>query len=114
MPFTLAGSPFWMRTRQTLGAWSAASSIQPSTVRGFSRKVVRQTKGQPVTAGLFGISGARRDNHPLRIMEPKPPDIAVAIPALNERENLELLLPSLWSVTKRLGLIAELTVVDGR
>src|SRR5260370_33156674 len=46
-------------------------------------------------------------------MEPKPLDIAVAIPALNERENLELLLPSLWAVTKRLGLMAEIIVVDG-
>src|SRR5260370_37526335 len=46
-------------------------------------------------------------------MEPKPPDIAAVIPALNERENLELLLPSLWAVTKRLGLVAEIIVVDG-
>ena len=46
-------------------------------------------------------------------MEPKPPDIAAVIPALNERENLELLLPSLWAVTERLGLVAEIIVVDG-
>jgi len=46
-------------------------------------------------------------------MQAKPCDIAIAIPALNERENLELLLPSLWAVTKRLGLMAEIIVVDG-
>src|SRR5205814_7005947 len=46
-------------------------------------------------------------------MKPKPPDIAAVIPALNERENLELLLPSLWAVTERLGLVAEIIVVDG-
>ena len=46
-------------------------------------------------------------------MEPKPLDIAVVVPALNERENLELLLPSLWDVTQRLGLAAEIIVVDG-
>src|SRR5260221_6851535 len=46
-------------------------------------------------------------------MEPKPLDIAVVVPALNERENLELLLPSLWAVTERLGLVAEIIVVDG-
>jgi dolichol-phosphate mannosyltransferase len=46
-------------------------------------------------------------------MELKPPDISVVVPALNERENLELLLPSLWAVTERLGLTAEIIVVDG-
>ena len=46
-------------------------------------------------------------------MQPKPPDIAVVVPALNERENLELLLPSLLAVTERLGLVAEIIVVDG-
>ena len=46
-------------------------------------------------------------------MQPKPPDIAVVIPALNERENLELLIPSLWSVTRRLSLEAEIIVVEG-
>ncbi len=46
-------------------------------------------------------------------MEPKPPDIAAVIPALNERENLELLLPSLWAVT--LSSMADpLTARDGR
>src|SRR5206468_12596734 len=44
---------------------------------------------------------------------PKPLDIAVVVPALNERENLELLLPTLWAVTERLGLVAEIIVVDG-
>jgi dolichol-phosphate mannosyltransferase len=46
-------------------------------------------------------------------MQAKSCDISVVIPALNERENLELLLPSLWSVTERLGLVAEIIVVDG-
>ena len=46
-------------------------------------------------------------------MQPKPPDIAIVIPALNEQENLELLLPSLWTVTDELGLAAEIIVVDG-
>lgn len=46
-------------------------------------------------------------------MQPKPPDIAVVIPALNERANLELLLPSLSAVTDGLGLRAEIIVVDG-
>jgi len=46
-------------------------------------------------------------------MQPKPPDIAVVIPALNERENLELLIPSLWSVTRSLNLEAEIIVVEG-
>ncbi len=53
------------------------------------------------------------DNPPLLTMPSKAPDIAAVIPALNERENLELLLPSLWAVTKRLGVMAEIIVVDG-
>lgn len=46
-------------------------------------------------------------------MQPKLPDIAVVIPALNERLNLELLLPSLKDVVGGLGLKAEIIVVDG-
>jgi dolichol-phosphate mannosyltransferase len=46
-------------------------------------------------------------------MKPKPPDIAVVIPVLNERKNLELLLPSLRAVTDGLELVAEIIVVDG-
>jgi dolichol-phosphate mannosyltransferase len=46
-------------------------------------------------------------------MQLKLPDIAVVIPALNERLNLELLLPSLKDVVSGLGLLAEIIVVDG-
>jgi len=46
-------------------------------------------------------------------MQPAPPDIAIVIPVLNERENLELLLPSLLTVSSELGLGAEIIVVDG-
>jgi len=46
-------------------------------------------------------------------MKPELPDIAVVIPALNERENLESLLPSLKEVIGGLGLRAEIIVVDG-
>lgn len=46
-------------------------------------------------------------------MKPELPDIAVIIPALNERENLESLLPSLKEVVRGLGLRAEIIVVDG-
>jgi dolichol-phosphate mannosyltransferase len=42
-----------------------------------------------------------------------PPDLAVIIPAWNERENLELLLPALKEVLSDLGLAAEIVVVDG-
>lgn len=41
------------------------------------------------------------------------PDLAVVIPALNERENLEILLPALREVLASLGLTAEIVVVDG-
>jgi dolichol-phosphate mannosyltransferase len=46
-------------------------------------------------------------------MQPQLLDIAVVIPALNERENLELLLPSLKEVLGGLSLRAEIIVVDG-
>ncbi len=43
----------------------------------------------------------------------QPPDIAVVIPVLNERENLRPLLVSLLEVTKALNLVAEIIIADG-
>ncbi len=44
---------------------------------------------------------------------PGVPDLTILIPALNERENLELLLPALKDVVTDLGIAAEILVVDG-
>jgi dolichol-phosphate mannosyltransferase len=41
------------------------------------------------------------------------PDLAVVIPAWNERENIELLLPALKEMVADLGLKAEIIVADG-
>ena len=41
------------------------------------------------------------------------PDPAVVIPAWNERENIELLLPALKELIADLGLTAEIIVADG-
>ena len=41
------------------------------------------------------------------------PDLAVVIPALNERKNLELLLPALRETLEGLGVSYEIVVVDG-
>ncbi len=41
------------------------------------------------------------------------PDLAVVIPAWNERENLELLLPAIHAVIGRLAVVADIVVVDG-
>lgn len=46
-------------------------------------------------------------------MQLKPADIAVVIPALNERENLEILLTSLMEVISGLDLTAEIIIADG-
>ena len=46
-------------------------------------------------------------------MQPKAPDISVVIPALNERENLELLLPLLNEVILSLNLESEIIIADG-
>src|SRR5438309_4339409 len=43
----------------------------------------------------------------------KRPDLAVVIPAWNERENIELLLPALREAIAGLGLTAEIVVADG-
>jgi len=43
----------------------------------------------------------------------RAPDVAVVIPAQNERENLELLLPALRETLDGLGVPWELVVVDG-
>ncbi len=42
----------------------------------------------------------------------RAPDLAVVIPAWNERENLELLLPALKEVIAGLGITAEIVVAD--
>ncbi|TAL12093.1 MAG: glycosyltransferase [Nitrospirae bacterium] len=41
------------------------------------------------------------------------PDLAIIIPAWNERENLELLIPALKEMIAELGLRAEIVVADG-
>ncbi len=43
----------------------------------------------------------------------KPPDLSIVIPALNERDNLELLLPAVKDIVGALGVKAEILVVDG-
>ena len=44
--------------------------------------------------------------------EQRLPDLSIIIPALNEAENLAVLLPQVWSVIKPLGLIPEIIIVD--
>src|SRR5204862_2045743 len=41
------------------------------------------------------------------------PDLSIVIPALNEAENLRLLLPLIREVIDELGVRAEIIVVDG-
>ncbi len=43
----------------------------------------------------------------------RAPEIAIVIPALNEKENLDLLLPALKEVVVGMGITAEIVVVDG-
>jgi glycosyltransferase involved in cell wall biosynthesis len=40
------------------------------------------------------------------------PQLTILIPAWNERDNLELLLPELGEVTSKLGVAADVIVVD--
>lgn len=42
-----------------------------------------------------------------------PPEVSIVIPTLNERANLDLLLPALQEVVASLGVVAEIMVVDG-
>src|SRR5271169_2454860 len=41
------------------------------------------------------------------------PALTIVIPAVDERENLELLLPALWEVINSIGVLAEIIIVDG-
>lgn len=41
------------------------------------------------------------------------PDLTVAIPTLNERENVEHLVPLLWEAIRSLGITGEILVLDG-
>jgi dolichol-phosphate mannosyltransferase len=45
--------------------------------------------------------------------ESQPVELSVVIPALNEAENLKMLLPLIQRVVAELGIKAEITVVDG-
>jgi dolichol-phosphate mannosyltransferase len=40
-------------------------------------------------------------------------ELAIVIPAIDERENLELLIPALWDVLGSIGVNAEIILVDG-
>ena len=42
-----------------------------------------------------------------------PVDISVVLPVLNERENVQALLPRLGATLESLGLTYELLIVDG-
>jgi dolichol-phosphate mannosyltransferase len=44
---------------------------------------------------------------------PFEPELAIIIPAIDERENLELLIPAIWDVVSTLRICAEVIVVDG-
>src|SRR5271166_2492052 len=41
------------------------------------------------------------------------PDLTILIPVVNERENLELLIPGLRDVLANIGIAAEIIVIDG-
>ena len=43
----------------------------------------------------------------------RSPDLSVVLPTINEKDNLELLLPTLKEITKQLGIVAEILIVDG-
>jgi len=49
----------------------------------------------------------------MNVRDPPEASLGVVIPAWNERENLDLLLPELTAITRRLGIAADLIVVDG-
>jgi dolichol-phosphate mannosyltransferase len=51
--------------------------------------------------------------HDMTARAPAGASLAVVIPAWNEQENLNLLLPELRAVTHRLGIASDLIVVDG-
>jgi len=57
--------------------------------------------------------GVPQPNHPKPVTGGESLDISVVIPALNEQENLELLLPLIGEAIEQLSLKSELIVVDG-
>ncbi|TLY23804.1 MAG: methyltransferase domain-containing protein [Nitrospirae bacterium] len=61
---------------------------------------------------LDGVSGADRPVQTGTNDSREHPDLAVVIPAWNERENIELLLPALKEMIADLGLTAEIVVAD--
>src|SRR5438270_11566032 len=69
---------------------------------------------------VFGREFQTPDPSETRIMDFKrrqtisvEPDLAIIIPAIDERENLELLLPAIWDIVTTLEIRAEIIVVDG-
>jgi dolichol-phosphate mannosyltransferase len=61
----------------------------------------------PETSDTTGVLPARPS------IQPKTADLTVVIPALNEQENLEILLPLLRETIQDMGLQYEVVVVDG-
>jgi len=52
-------------------------------------------------------------SNPTEVPTADAPELSIVIPAIDERENLELLLPSLWEVLQSIGVKGEILVVDG-
>lgn len=61
-----------------------------------------------VAAGLSHTNASSR-----HASDSTSPDISIVIPALNERENLELLLPLIDDSLRQAGISAQVIVVDG-
>lgn|SRR5262245_2817278 len=61
----------------------------------------------------LSVEPSPQPSPPHAITSDKPPDVSIVIPALNEQENLELLLPMVTAVINRLEIMAEVIVVDG-
>src|SRR5207244_1686114 len=87
------------RARAACGRAVAAHDEQARR-RGPARLAARAARRR-ADGGSRGAARMRR------------PEVAVVIPAWNERENLELLLPALREVLDGLGVSSEIVVADG-
>ena len=88
---------------------------------GFSIRPAGGFRGLPTAAAypswpahkLRSFVPALTSNPTEALSAAKNPDLSIVILASNDRENLELLLPSLWDVLKSIGVNAEVIVIDG-
>jgi hypothetical protein len=111
--------PWWKDS--ACPSWRPWSAARLSPVPGRApcrRSPAAQEDRSDSQFGESGNASTRERRRDTAMSRPtaesaSPPELAVIIPVLNERENLEILLPAAREEIAQLGISAEIAIVDG-